>query len=290
MRKTTVQKLFVALVLSVALLCSLAVSAFAAETITQTVTVTQTIENSPTVTEYSYYLLPMDKDNPMPKGTKDNGRYELTLSGNDSKTFDLEFKVPGIYNYELRRTKSAPDGEEVSPNVHPFGYKVVNGENGLEVIPYTCYDVYMEIRGEDGKAAGITLKNHVYGKSDSTNPTSTPGKDGQDGKDGTDGKDGKDGADGQKGDKGDPGADGKDGTNGTNGTDGKNGTNGTNGRNGTNGKDGVTTTNVVTRTVNKIVNTGDPYQVGLWLGLIVLSGGALILSAIYRRKKETEDE
>lgn len=52
----------------------------------------------------------------------------------------------------------------------------------------------------------------------------------------------------------------------------------------------TTKTNVVTRTVNRVVNTGDPYQVGLWVVLIVLSLAALIIVAAIRRKKEKDEE
>lgn len=52
----------------------------------------------------------------------------------------------------------------------------------------------------------------------------------------------------------------------------------------------TTKTNVVTRTVSRVVNTGDPYQVGLWVALIVLALGALIVIAAIRRKKENDEE
>ena len=52
----------------------------------------------------------------------------------------------------------------------------------------------------------------------------------------------------------------------------------------------TTKTNVVTRTVSRVVNTGDPYQVGLWVALIVLSLGAIIIIAAIRRKKENDEE
>ena len=52
----------------------------------------------------------------------------------------------------------------------------------------------------------------------------------------------------------------------------------------------VTRTNVVTNTVARVVNTGDPYQVGLWVILIVLSLAALIILAAVRRRKEKDEE
>ena len=52
----------------------------------------------------------------------------------------------------------------------------------------------------------------------------------------------------------------------------------------------VTRTHVVTNTVARVVNTGDPFQVGLWVVLIVLSLAALIIIAAVRRKKEKDEE
>ena len=38
------------------------------------------------------------------------------------------------------------------------------------------------------------------------------------------------------------------------------------------------------------VNTGDPHQVGLWVGIIVVSAGALIVIIAIKRKKEKDEE
>lgn len=65
-----------------------------------------------------------------------------------------------------------------------------------------------------------------------------------------------------------------------------------------NSSQSTTRTNYSTRTVtttrggvvSRVVNTGDPYQVGLWVVLIVLSLAALIIVAAVRRKKEKDDE
>lgn len=52
---------------------------------------------------------------------------------------------------------------------------------------------------------------------------------------------------------------------------------------------------VTTIHVNKTVkagrpNTGDPYQVWLWVGLVVVAAGGLIAVAIIRRKKEKDED
>lgn len=306
MTKRNLRNALFPLLLAIAMLFTLPGIAFAADKVqTQCVTVKQSVSGTPSKTTYTYYLMPMEKGNPMPTesdgGKLEEGLYKFTLKGTDSAKFHLKFTEPGTYNYELRRTEPVPDGDTVSPTVHPFGYKVkADAEGNLEIIPFTCYDVYMEIVDDNGKPLEIvlntTLEKPDVQKGDKGDPgekgdkgepgekgePGTPGVDGKDGQDGQDGKDGVNGADGKNGTDGVNGVDGKNGTDGVNGKDGKNGTNGTNGKDGKT----VTTTNVVTRTVNKIVNTGDPYQIGLWLGLIVLSAGGLVFLGIVRRRKE----
>lgn len=271
-----------------------ATRAFAAsDEVKQCVTVKQTVNGSPSKTTYTYYLMPMEKGNPMPSsadgGKLENGLYRFTLKENDSAKFYLTFTEPGTYNYELRRTEAVPEDDVVTPTIHPFGYKVTRLADGtLEVIPFTCYDVYMEIRGEDGKPTEIVLANTISKSGGGSSVTPS------DGKDGKDGQDGKDGKDGEKGEKGDPG---ENGTNGIDGKDGANGKNGTNGTNGTNGKDGKTVyvsngTKTTTGTATRAgrTNTGDPYQIGLWIGLIVVAAGGLIAVAVIRRKKEKDED
>ena len=126
----TTWALVLALVWAICLSC---VTAFAAgDGLTQCVTVKQEVVGSPTKTTYTYYLMPMEKGNPMPSekdgGKLENGQYKFTLKGNDSAKFYLTFTEPGTYNYELRRTEPAPDGDTVTPTIHPFGYKVLQGE------------------------------------------------------------------------------------------------------------------------------------------------------------------
>lgn len=262
MIKRNKRKLALAVLIALSMLIVITLPTFATgKGLTQCVTVTQTVSGSPTKTDYTYYLMPMEKGNPMPSeedgGKLEDGLYKFPLKGNDTAKFNLTFTAPGTYNYELRRTEAAPEGDTVTPTIHPFGYKVKEAADGtFEIIPFTCYDVYMEIVDKDGKPLEIVLTN----KLEKPEPTT---------------------------DKGNPG---KDGTNGTNGKNGADGTNGTNGRNGTNGTNGTSTIKTITQTVGKAINTGDPNHILLWGGLVLVSAGALIAILIVRRKKEKDNE
>lgn len=285
MTKNSLRKALLPLLLTLSMLLSLSVAAFAAgDGLKQCVTVSQTVSGSPSKTTYTYYLMPMEKGNPMPSeadgGKLEDDFYKFTLKDNDSAKFYLTFTEPGTYTYEIRRTEAVPEGDTVTPTIHPFGYKVKAAEDGtLEVIPFTCYDAYMEIVDENGKPLEIKLSN-LISKGEPSTDKDDKGDKGDKGEPGQDGKDGKDGSNG---------TDGKNGTNGKNGTDGKNGTNGTNGRNGTSGTNGTNGTSGTTIRGGR-TNTGDPYQVGLWVGLVVLSAGGLIAIAYVRRKKAKDEE
>lgn len=274
-----------ALLLSLAVVMTLGVSlfAYAASTVTEKVVVKQIItENTtPTRNSYTYVLTPEDTANPMPEGTRDDGKYYLpTITGSTTEatapsfSIEIDASKPGVYQYRLEKVETTPEGDTISPESHIFGWQVTEDENGeLVVKPYICQSNKPEFsdKSDSGYPTTITLVNAVTGEPDDN------------------------GNKGDKGDKGDPGQDGKDGQNGQDGkdgSDGKNGSNGTNGKNGTNGRNGTNGTNGTSGTTTKgsRVNTGDPYQIGLWIGLIVVSAGALIAIVVFRRKKDNEED
>ena len=246
-------------------ICLSCITAFAAgDGLTQSVTVKQEVVGSPTKTTYTYYLMPMEKGNPMPSekdgGKLENGLYKFTLKGNDSAKFNLTFTEPGTYNYELRRTEPAPDGDTVTPTIHPFGYIVKQGESGLEIIPFTCYDEYMEIRDVNGNPAEIVLTNTLE-KTTGCNCD-------------------KNGSCNCK-------------------TDGckcgstctcKNCTKSSSSGGSSSGSktSGGTSNGTGTRAQSK--NTGDPYQIGTYVAILVVSGGALIAIAVLKRKREKDED
>lgn len=280
-RTTKTFKGLFALLLSLAVVMTLGVSLFsyAASTVTEKVVVTQIItENTtPSRNSYTYVLTPERTENPMPEGTKD-GKYTLpTITGSTTEetapsfTVEIDSSKTGVYQYRLEKIETTPEGDTIKPTAHIFGWEVVEDENGeLVVKPYICQSNVPEYSDPDdnGYPTTITLVNAVTGEPDNKGDKGDKGDPGQDGKDGQNGQDGKDGSDGK---------------NGSNGTNGKNGTNGRNGTNGTNGTSGTTTK-------GSRVNTGDPYQIGLWIGLIVVSAGALIAIVVFRRKKDNEED
>lgn len=260
--KTLSLLLSLAVVLAICLSC---LTAFAADGgLTQSVTVKQAVSGSPAKTTYTYYLMPMETDNPMPSekdgGKLEDGLYKFTLKGNDSAKFYMTFTEPGTYNYELRRTEPAPDGDTVTPTIHPFGYKVIQGESGLEVIPFTCYDTYMEIRDKDGKPAEIVLTNTLEkttscdcDKSGSCNCKTDGCKCGST-------------------------------------CTCKNCSKSTSGGGSSSGSKTSGGTNSGTGTRAQSKNTGDPYQIGTWVAILVVSGGALIAIAVLKRKRDKDED
>ena len=272
-RTTHVLSWVLSLCLTLAMCLSCIATAIAAESsFEQTLVIEQTIEGNANRTNYTYVLTPKKAENPMPENgpgvyDKTKNTYTFSLDGNDTHTTTLTFPSdkPVNYQYELTRVETVPVGDTVKPVTHLFGYLVEQDKQtgSMVIIPYTCYDSKMEIwnkTDEAGNPLGMTLYNDIFGTK------------------------GDKGDQGDKGDKGDKGQDGK------NGANGSSGRNGTDGRNGTNGTNGTSTVRTITQTVGKAINTGDPYQVGLWLGLIAISVGALIAIAIVRRKKEKDND
>lgn len=258
----TIRKILLPLLLTLSMLTGLSVAAFAADSYTQCVTVNQSVKGSPSKTTYTYYLMAMEKGNPMPEGTGSDGLYKFTLEGDDTAKFYLTFTEPGTYNYELRRTEAAPNGDEVSPNVHPFGYRVkANGE----IIPFTCYDAYMEIRDSDGNPTEIVLNNNIS----SASSCDCESKDGCK-------------CDSSSRCK----CSSKCNCKNCSGSSSSGSSSGS--KSGTSSGTGKTTSTGTTKTGSR-VNTGDPYQLGLWIGLITVSIGGLVIIGIVKRKKEKDE-
>lgn len=260
----TVLSTFVALCIAWAI-CLSCISMAASDTIEQTIEVTQTIvkENDdktvtyadPSLSKYTYRLTPKTDGAPMPEGTKD-GVYEFVLNGNEKKSIPLTFELDGAhdYQYELSRVEETPKGDTVRPETHLFGYLIESDKNGgFNIIPYTCYDNEFKIWDKvdaNGNPIGITLANYLQGEKIVEPEPTTKTPDKS-----------------------------------TTTTTRKGATTTTRSSVRT-----TTRTNVVTRTVARVVNTGDPYQVGLWVALLALSAGALIVLGAIRRKKENDDE
>ena len=262
--------LFGALV-AMAIVCAICLSCIALAatgTIEQTIHVKQTIVkesddkkvsyDEPTVSEYTYQLVPKIADAPMPEGTT-NGVYQFKLKGDAETSFKVTFPLDATHDfqYELRRVEKTPDGETVNPETHVFGYQVVNDDQngGFKIIPYTCYDSEYKIWDEhdaNGNPIGITLYNKVMGikKEEPTTKQDEP----------TTKKD-------------EPTTKSNQTTKTYNTT-----------------KTPATRTNVVTQTIRRAVNTGDPYSIGLWVGILALAGISLVIVGIVRRKKENDDD
>lgn len=229
--------------------------AFAAsEPFEQTLHVKQSVSGDPQRTQYTYELTPITKNAPLPADAKEGAEtYDFVMDGDAKVDLKLYFPsdVKADYKYELRRVEAAPAGDTVTPDVHIFGYLVETDENGeWIIIPYTCYNNEFKISTDKDG-----------------NPTDVTLEENK-----IVGKD-------------------KSTTSTTKST--TKSTTGTTKRSNTTNRYSTRTatqTNVVTRTVTRVVNTGDPYQVGLWVVLLVLSLAAMIIVAAIRRKNENDEE
>ena len=249
--------LLVSLAMTMALGVSLLASA-AEDAATETVVVTQVItENTtPQRTSYTYVLTPKKAENPMPEGTKD-GKY--TVGSIDGATTDanaptftlaIDATKPGVYEYVLERTETTPEGDTVSPTSHIFGYKVEVDEKTGELVVIPYICQSGEPVFSDPDENGYPTKL--------TLPNTITGKENT--------------------------------TKSTTSTTKR--TVSTSTRTVTTGRNtrGTTATNGTKGTVARFVNTGDPYQIGLWIGLLALAAGAMVIIGIVKRKKESDDE
>lgn len=278
----TTWALVLALVWAICLSC-VSMAASEGKTFTQTVEVTQTIKNSPTKTKYVYVLTPEKSTSPMPEGSK-NGTYSFTLNGADKHSFDITFDATKEENYvyDLTRTEVAPDGEEVTPESHKFGYWVHEDSDGnMVIIPYTCYDNHMVIWDEtddDGNPIGITLVNAVSAEPEESGKNCDC--------------DDKDGCQCSKTECNCSSSCSCKNCNG--GSSSSNSSSSSGSRAAAAAASGIssgsgTSTGTGNSKTGSRVNTGDPYQIGLWIGLIVVSVGGLAIVGIIKRKKEKDD-
>ena len=192
----------------------------------------------------------------MPEGTKD-GKY--TVGSIDGATTDanaptftmtIDATKPGVYEYILERVETTPEGDTVSPDSHIFGYKVEVDEKTGELVVIPYICQSGQPIFSDPDENGYPTKLTLPNTITGEANTTKPTTS--------------------------PSTTAKGNTTRTV----------TTARPGT----GTTRTNIINRTVNRAVNTGDPYQIGLWIGLIALAAGALVIIGIVKRKKENDDD
>lgn len=166
----------IVLLFVISLFAQLIPAVFAEEgTTRQTITVNQTVEGKPEKTAYTYVIIQTQGD------SVTVSERSLSLSGEESKKFTIDFTAPGLYEFTVGRLKDESKDvasvtlddlyadDNVVPVKHPFGYKVTQNEDGsLYALPYTCYDNHVEFL-KDG--TGIVLRNTIKG---SVEPTPTP--------------------------------------------------------------------------------------------------------------------
>lgn len=168
----------IVLLFVISLFAQLIPAVFAEEgTTRQTITVNQTVEGKPEKTAYTYVIIQTQGD------AVTVSERTLSLNGEESKKFTIDFTAPGLYEFTVGRLKDESKNvagvtledlysdDNVVPVKHPFGYKVTQNEDGsLIVLPYTCYDNHVEFL-KDG--TGIVLLNTIKGPVEPT-PTPTP--------------------------------------------------------------------------------------------------------------------
>ena len=251
---------FLGLLVSIAVAMTLSVSLFASaaeDTMTETVVVTQVItENTtPALTKYTYVLTPKKAENPMPEGAKD-GKY--TVGSIDGATTDANAPT---FTLEIDASK---------PGVYEYILeRVETTPEGDSVSPVShIFGYKVEVDEKTGELVVIPYicqsGNPIFSDPDENGyPTKLTLPNVITGKENTTKS-----------------------TTSTTTTTKKGQTT----RTVTTAKGTQKTTTVSKNTVARFVNTGDPYQVGLWLGLIALAAGGMVIVGIVKRKKEDNDE
>ena len=243
-----------ALTLSLCIVLSVLVAAFAADSgdvFTQTIKVTQELKDDPSRESYTYELTPVKAENPMPEGTKD-GVYTLVIKG---ATTD---KDAPTFTIDFDATKAGDYQYRLD--------RVEKTPEGDTVTPESHLFGYW-VKEENGTMTITPYtcydnKMEIWNKVDADgNPIGITLKNALQGTPTTSST--------------------------TSSTTSKSTTRSTTTRSTTRT---VGTTQTVTNTIRKIVNTGDPHHIVIWVALIAVSALGLILIAFARRKKDDEEE